>query len=71
MLGRIFSWECVALQDLNTQSETTGTSCFSILGLINAGNGDKFLGFKIHTTDINKQNPKNSAEGVIKKRRQE
>jgi hypothetical protein len=43
----------------------------SILSLINAGSGDKFLGFKIHTTHINKQNPNNNAGGVIKKERQE
>jgi hypothetical protein len=56
---------------LKPQSETTGTSCFSILSLINTGSGDKFLGSKIHTTHINKQNPNNNAEGVIKKERQE
>jgi hypothetical protein len=44
---------------------------FSILSFINAGSGDKFLGFKIRITHINKQNPNNNAEGVIKEERQE
>jgi len=39
---------------MKTQSDTTGNACFSVLGLINAGTGEKVLGFKIHTTHINK-----------------
>ena len=42
-----------------------GTPC------INAGSGDKFLGFKIRTAHTNKQNPDNKAEDAIKKERKE